>query len=209
MEASSQPAGQPPHLIQKVLENESFLMTMITTMTILTAVAAFQSALAGGESLKYFFMAQSKLTNASSLYVERGQELFYDQSVYDQYQIALLGGDEAAASYFYNQLSDAGVAAVDRSVDAAYPFDEAYEEVLFAMAKAESVEADVAFDLAGKFNQKGDRLGLVTTILAVGLAFAAWASLAVAGSRTRFFFSLFGLLSLLLAAGEYVRILMT
>jgi hypothetical protein len=181
------------------------LALLITLMTILTAVAAYQAALAGGDSLKYFFIAQSELTDASVYYVEQGQEIFYDHTVYDQYQVALLAGDGARADYYLEQLSDAGWAAFERNPDA--PFDAVYESALFDQANATVADAEEAYELAIEFNLKGDRLGLVTTILAIGLAFAGWGSLAKSESRQRMLFALLSMAALGLAAVEYGRIL--
>lgn len=205
MGTSPETAEHQPGSMRKILSNELLLATLITVMTIFTAVAAYQASLAGGDSLKYFFIAQSELTDASLLYVEQGQEIFYDQSVYDQYQVALLNDDEEIADYYLNQLSAAGAAAVERS--AQDPFDLAYQNALFAEAIATVAEAEAAYDLAVTFNLKGDRLGLVTTVLAVGLAFAAWGSLAAAESRQRPLFTLLSLIALLMAIIEYLRIL--
>ena len=189
------------------MSGEPFLAGLITIMTIFTAVSAYQASLMEGDSLKQFFIAQSDLTDSSSFYVEQGQELFYDQSVYDQYQIALLRGEEDVADYYYDQLSQAGVEAVERSPDA--PFDEQYQAELFSEAEGALSDFQVAYDAAIAFNVKGDRLGLVTTILAVGLAFAAWAALAPEDSRIRIFFALLGIFAFVLAIVEYVRIMMT
>lgn len=204
MEPSPVTAEHHPTRVQKILSSELLLTALITIMSIFTAVAAYQASLAGGDSLKHFFIAQSELTDASLLYLEQGQEIFYDQSVYDQYQVAILNGDEAAADYYLDQLSTAGREAVARS--AHDPFGPTYQTALFAEAIATVADAEAAYDSAVAFNLKGDRLGLVTTILAVGLAFAAWGSLAQAASRQRQLFTLISLGAFLLASIEYLRI---
>ncbi len=193
--------------VKGFLSSELFLAALITIMTIFTAVTAYQASLMEGDSLKQFFIAQSDLTDSNSFYVEQGQELFYDQSVYDQYQIALLRGEEDVAEYYYEQLSQAGAEAVERSPDA--PFDEQYQAELFSEAEGALTDFEASYDAAIAFNVKGDRLGLVTTILAVGLAFAAWAALAPEDSRIRIFFAVLGIFAFILAIVEYVRIMMT
>jgi hypothetical protein len=205
METSSTTTPSQSGAIHAFLTNDILLAALITIMTIFTAVAAYQASLASGDSLKYFFIAQSELTDASLLYVEQGQELFYDLNAYDQYQMALLNEDEETADYYLGQLTTAGAAAVERAPDD--PFDAEYEQAMYTEAVATVEAADEAYDLAVVFNVKGDRLGLTTTILAVGLAFAAWASLAAAESRQRWLFALLGLVSLVIAAVEYVRIM--
>ena len=204
MEVSEEtPAGQQSG-IKKILSSETFLAALITIMTVLTAVTAYQASLAGGESLTNFFISQGYLTDSSLFYVEQGQELFYDHTAYNEYQLALRRDDQETADYYLDQLSTWGYEAFERSPDD--PFNDAYYNALFAEAQATLDAADESYDLAVEFNVKGDRLGLVTTILAVGLAFVAWASLAPAESRQRALFSLFGFLALVLAIIEYGRI---
>ena len=200
------PAESPPlHGWQKFLANENVLAFLITVMTILTAVAAYQASLANGDSLKHFFIAQAEFTDATLFYIEQGQEIFYDHQVYDQYQIALLEEEQARATYYLAQLSDPGTAAFNRNPQA--PFDTQYYNTLYAQAKTTVQDGEEAYELAVEFNLKGDRLGLVTTILAVGMAFAAWGSLAKADSRQRILFTGLGLVALGLAIIEYGRIL--
>lgn len=195
-----------PNSIQRFLSSELLLAALITVMTIVTAITAYQGSLAEGESLNQFFVAQSELTDASLLYLEQGQEIFYDHNVYDQYQIALLNGEEAIADYYLDQLSEPGTAAVERA-NGKYPFTPDYEAELFAEAAVTVEDMEDAYELAMEFNVKGDRLGLVTTILAVGLAFSAWGALAPEESRQRMLFALLSLVALGLAIIEYVRIL--
>jgi hypothetical protein len=206
MESSLKTTDRQPGVFQAILTNEMFLAALVTVMTIFTAVAAYQGSLASGDSLKNFFIAQSALTDASLLYVEGGQAIFYDQSAYDQAQLSLHNEDLDAAAYFLDQLSEPGAAAVSRIPDD-YPFDAEYEKAMYAEAIATVEDADDAYDQAIIFNVIGDRLGLVTTVLAVGLAFAAWAALAPADSRQRQLFALLGLISLIAGAIEYFRIM--
>ena len=190
------PEEQPVSGLQKLV-SENVLAGLITIMTILTAFTVYQASLAGGESLKSFFYAQGYLTDANSLYIEGGQEIFYDLSVYDQHVIAFRNGDDELADYFLDQLSEAGLAGLERDID--NPFDEEYFNTVYAEPNALIQEADDAFTLAEYHNSYGDSLTLVATILSVGLAFAAWGSLAAAHSRQRVLFAVFGTVAMLVA----------
>lgn len=206
METSLETTPRQPGAIQAFLTSETLLAALITIMAVFTAVASYQASLASGDSLKNFFIAQSELTDASLLYVEQGQSIFYDQAAYDQYQLALLNEDEEAAEYHLGQITEAGTAAIERAPDD--PFENVeYQNAMYADAIATVEAADDAYDEAIVFNVIGDRLGLVTTILAVGLAFAAWGSLAPAESRQRMIFAALGLVGLVLGGIEYIRIM--
>jgi hypothetical protein len=54
-------------------------------------------------------------------------------------------------------------------------------------------DADTMFEQAEMFNERGDGLQLVMLISALGLAFAAWASLLKEESAVRLVFSVFSI----------------
>jgi hypothetical protein len=191
--------------IRAFLSSDTLLAALVTLMTIFTAVTVYQASLAGGDSLTNFFNAQAYVTDASLAYLESGQDLFYDHSVYDQYQLALMRNDEETAKCFLAKFSVPALAGLERAPDD--PFDKEYENAQYAAAKGLVQTADEYYDLAVKLNKKGDNLTLVTTILAIGLAFAAWGSLAERGSRQRIMFAFFGIIALGLSVFEYLRIM--
>lgn len=199
---------KPLNNVQRFLASENLLAGLITVMTIFTAVVAYQVNLANGDSLKNFFIAQATLNDATLYFIEQGQELFYDHNVYDQYQIALLEQNNARATHYAGQLSTLGQEALARNPNE-YPFDTLYEEAIYSQAWESVAEATEVYQLAVDFNLKGDNLGLVATILAVGLAFAAWGSLAKEASRQRMFFAGLSMVALLIATIEYLRITTT
>jgi hypothetical protein len=53
----------------------------------------------------------------------------------------------------------------------------------------------VNFELGAQWDERGDQLQLVMLVMALGLAFAAWASLLGAESNMRLLFALFGLVT--------------
>jgi hypothetical protein len=60
--------------------------------------------------------------------------------------------------------------------------------------------------IAGQWNERGDELQLVMLIMAVGLAFAAWASLLGPESRMRLLFSFLALLTLVVGIIMFIRV---
>ena len=74
--------------------------------------------------------------------------------------------------------------------------DEYYDE-MYADATALWDESDINFDTASQWDERGDQLQLVMLIMALGLAFVAWASLLGAENNMRVLFSVFCTLSLI------------
>jgi hypothetical protein len=67
-------------------------------------------------------------------------------------------------------------------------------------------EADVLFDKAEEFNERGDGLQLVMLIMALGLAFAAWASLLKDESNIRLAFAFFSIAMLVYGLVLYLGV---
>lgn len=58
--------------------------------------------------------------------------------------------------------------------------------------------SEASFILASDYNERGDHLQLVLTIMAIGLAFAGWASINKEESNLRAFFSLLSITALVI-----------
>ena len=69
-------------------------------------------------------------------------------------------------------------------------------------------ESDANFELASQFDEKGDQLQLVMMIMALGLAFAAWASLLGSESNMRLLFALFGLIMFVVGIITYIPLVL-
>ena len=87
-----------------------------------------------------------------------------------------------------------------------YPIDDPYINELYAGANALFDESDASFETANEWNGRGDQLQLVLTIMAIGLAFAVWASLNKEEINLRGFFSLLSILSLAIGLIIYLMV---
>ena len=77
---------------------------------------------------------------------------------------------------------------------------------MYAMAYSYWADFDTDSEIAGQWNNRGDGLQLVMLIMALGLAFAAWASLVKEESNMRLVFSLLAILTLVSGLITYLGV---
>ena len=90
-------------------------------------------------------------------------------------------------------LSEPATASIERSEG---PFDQAYYDEMYAEPKAILEEEEVAFDSAAHDSNRAVAYPLSVLIMAVGLSFAAWASLAGEENKIRIVFPVLSLIVL-------------
>lgn len=183
------------------LGNEIFLGTLIALLSVFTAVASYQGAMADSDQNKFEIKGMQALNDGNAAYLSANQTWIQDDGNYDNWYINQDTNPEIAAYYegnFTQELADA----VARNGADEYPIDEEYEKVLYADAIAFWDDSDASFDLGSQWDERGDQLQLVMLIMALGLAFAAWASLLGAESNMRLLFALFGLITFI--AGLFI-----
>ncbi len=126
------------------------------------------------------------LTDANAEYLTANQHIIQDYTYFDNWY---LNQDERPeiAEYFQVSFSDALNAAVKRDPDVV--FDDQYYEEMYASPQKMFDDSDVLFGTASKWDERGDQLQLVMLVMALGLAFAAWASLLKEQSNMRLVFA--------------------
>ena len=112
--------------------------------------------------------------------------------MYDGYQIQS-GLDDVAAEYYHSQFSAPLLSSVERDGI----WDDQYYDEMYTDALAKRDEAFAFFDEAKRQSERESGYQLSMLIAAVGLAFAAYASLMDETKRLR---SVFALISILLFA---------
>ncbi len=180
------------------LASEVALGTLIALLSVSTAIASYQGAMADSEQNKYEILGMKELNDGNVFYLEANQNWLQDDNNYDNWYINVDTNPEVAA-YYEGNFSDALITALEENT---YP--EQYEEELYADANAYFDSSENNFSLAGQYDEKGDQLQLVMLIMALGLALAAWGSLLGAESKMRIMFSLFGLIAFLSALYIYI-----
>ena len=158
--------------------------------------------MADSKQNEFEIKAMKNLNDGNAAYLEANQFIVYDYSMFDGWYTT--EDEEKAAHYqagYSQELQDALAANPDD------PFGESYYNSMYASANEYWAESDTGFDLAGDYDERGDNLQLVVLLMALGLAFAAWAALIRAESALRSVFGLFSIIMLVLQLVFYVPLL--
>ena len=183
------------------LGNELLLGLLITVLSIFTAISSYQGALADGNQNDAEIKSMQELNDGNAVYLTENQNISQDYNYYDNWYINQDTNPEAAEYYEFNfsqQLQDA----IARDPNVVWD-DQYYEEMavtsteFFTSSEANSI-------LASNWNQRGDWLQIVLTIMAIGLAFAGWASINKEESNLRAFFSLLSIIMLVIGLAYFL-----
>ncbi len=188
------------------LGNEIFLGTMIALLSVFTAVASYQGAMSDSKQNEYEVKGMKNLNDGNAEYLRANQDITQDYNYFDNWY---LNTDERPeiAEYYQLNFSESLQAAVERDPEGVW--DEQYYDNMYADAYAYWDESDTAFELASQYDEKGDQLQLVMMIMALGLAFTAWASLLGAESNMRLLFAAFGLIMFVAGLITYLAMIPT
>jgi hypothetical protein len=175
------------------LDSDGFLGAMVVLLTIVTAFAAYQSALTSIEGDDLDFEAQKTLVLATASFQSGNSELLEDMYIYDSYR-QFADQDPEEAAVFLNRASQALREGLDRPDG---PFDEGYQEARFGDAFDLIKEVEKFEQQANLADDKARIFELAGFIFAIGLAAVAWASLVGTGRRIRLIFLLVAVVSLM------------
>lgn len=186
----------------KWLGFEITLGTLIAVLSVFTALSSYQGSMADSDQNKGEVEGMQVLNDANAEYLTANQEIIQDYTNFDSWY--LNQDDPDLADYYQGNFSPALLTALGRSAEE--PFDDPYYDEMYAYPNGLFDEADALFGVAQEHDEKGDRLQLVVMITAVGLAFAAWASLLNRDSRIRLLFAALAIVALGLGAYSYFTI---
>lgn len=189
--------------MKKFFANEIFLGTMIAILSVFTAYSSYLGAMSDSEQNKFEILGMQQLNDGNAEYLRANQDITQDYNYFDNWYLNVDERPDIAEYYQFN-FSEALTAAFESDPDVVWT-DEYYDS-MYADAIALWDESDINFDTASQWDERGDQLQLVMLIMALGLAFVAWASLLGAESNMRVLFSIFGTLSLI--AGIIVFLVM-
>ncbi len=182
------------------LGNEVLLGMLITVLSVFTALASYQGALADGNQNDAEIKGMQALNDGNAEYLTENQNISQDYNYYDNWYINQDTNPEAADYYQFNfsqQLQDA----IARDPNVVWD-DQYYTDMAVTSSEFFST-SESEFILATNWNERGDHLQLVLTIMAIGLAFAGWASINKEESNLRGFFSLFSIITLVIGLIYY------
>jgi hypothetical protein len=185
----------------RFLSNEFFLGTLITILSIFTAVASYQGGMADSKQNEFEISGMKNLNDGNAEYLSANQMIVYDYQMYDGYYTADTADKEEYYQASYSEALQASIAADENN-----PFSEDYYNAMYAESYAYWDESDTAFETAGQYDERGDGLQAVMLTLALALAFAAWASLAKEESNMRKAFSALSLVMFILAIVFYIMV---
>ncbi len=184
------------------LGKEIVLGFLIAILSVITAMASYQGALADGAQNDFEIKGMKNLSDGNAEYLSANQEITQDYSYYDTWYINKDSNPDIA-EYFQKQFSDTLLASIESSGNE-NPFNDAYYISKHEIPHQYFEDSDVNYETANKWNERGDRLQLLMAILAIGLAFAAWASLNKEESNLRGFFSFLSVLALVIGSVIYL-----
>jgi hypothetical protein len=185
----------------KWLGSNLTLGLLVTMMSVLTAVANYATYVVGGTSADYEKAGDRLLADANSSYISASQFIIVDYTMYDNYHVNE-GVDDFAAEYYRSQFSDSLQASMDRGS----PFDEQYYAEMDADADAQFEEAFANLDQASAAGEREAGYQLAMLFSALGLAFAAYASLLDEANRLRRTFAVMSLVMLVFSVGQFVLV---
>jgi hypothetical protein len=177
----------------RFLSNEFVLGALITLLSIFTAVASYQGAMADSEQNKNELIGMQKQNDGNAEYLTANQQVSQDYSYFDNWYLNQDTNPDVAA-YYQNDFSESLQAAIARDENAVW--DEQYYDEMYAVSTDYFNQSEAAFSKATEWDERGDKLQLVMLIMALGLAFAAWASLAKEESNMRLVFAIFAIITL-------------
>jgi hypothetical protein len=152
---------------------------------ILTAYAAYNGALAGGDALKGYTQSSMTTADANGFYNDYAQTYAADQQLFLQYQLLVERGENDTAEVIKNTLfsdvlntaTDAWLA-IPEGEGPATPLDtDEYVIEAFDTAETLTADADAQFTEAQQIDDQGDNFDLAAVFLAVSLFFAGIAAL--------------------------------
>jgi hypothetical protein len=190
--------------IFRFLGNEILLGSLVALLSVLTAISSYQGALADGEQNKYELLGMQRLNDGNAEYLRANQDITQDYNYFDNWYLNV---DERPdiAEYYQESFSQPLADAIERDPDTVW--DDQYYMDMYAESDQYFDESDANFERGLQYDERGDGLQLVLMIMALGLAFAAWASLMKEDSHLRPFFGLFSILALIIGVITYLNVL--
>ena len=180
--------------MKKFFASDIFLGTMIAILSVFTAYSSYLGAMSDSEQNKFEILGMQQLNDGNAEYLRANQDITQDYNYFDNWYLNVDERPDIAEYYQFN-FSEALTSAFESEPDVVWT--EEYYDSMYADAIALWDESDTNFDLASQWDERGDQLQLVMLIMALGLAFVAWASLLGAESNMRVLFSVFGTIALL------------
>ncbi|MBI5296736.1 MAG: hypothetical protein HY869_14755 [Chloroflexi bacterium] len=185
----------------RILGSEMILGSLVVILSVLTALASYQGSIADSKQNEHEIKAMQQLNDGNAEYLSANQFIVYDFSMYDGWYTT---DDEEKAAYYEESYSQELQDSIANNPDDI--FGEDYYNAMYTEANAYWEESDANFETAGAWDNRGDGLQLVVLIMALGLAFAAWASLLKEENNMRMVFSILAIIMLVYGLITYLGV---
>jgi hypothetical protein len=183
------------------LGSNFILGLLVTTLSIFTAMANYFAFDAGNNANDIRAEGDRLLANSNTDYINASQFIIVDYTMYDNYYVNL-DVDDFAADYYQSQFSDELQASVDRD----NPFDDQYYEAMYKDADEMFNDAFDKFDESKALGDKEAGFQFSMLIAAVGLSFAAYASLLEEVNRLRSVFAVLAIIAMAWSAWQFILV---
>jgi len=189
---TASPESKPPsrNLFQKLGSN-LFLGFLVTALSVFTAATNYATYQISGTVSGFETEGDRLLANSNTEYVRATQFILQDYTMYDGFYVQT-GVDDFAAEYYQSNFSPELQASYDRD-DA---FDDQYYDEMYAYSDDLFDQAFENFDAANAASEREAVFQLAMLLAAVGLAFAAYASLLDDENKMRPLFALMSFIML-------------
>lgn len=167
------------------LGSNYFLGFLVTALSVFTAATNYATYQVSGTASGFDTEGTRLLAYSNTEYIRATQFIIQDYTMYDGYYIQQ-DVDDFAAEYYQSNFSPELQASYDRDE----AFDDQYYDEMYAYSDDLFDQAFEQFDLANAASQREAVFQLAMLVAAVGLAFAAYASLLDEKNRMRPLFAL-------------------
>jgi len=185
MTTDSAESNPPSRNLFQRLGSNLFLGFLVTALSVFTAATNYATYQVSGTASGYDTEGSRLLANSNTEYVRATQFIIQDYTMYDGYHIQQ-NVDDFAAEYYQSNFSPELQASYDRDS----VFDDQYYDDMYSYSDDLFNQAFEQFDLASAASEREAGFQLAMLVAAVGLAFAAYASLLDKMNRMRPLFAL-------------------
>jgi hypothetical protein len=184
--------------LNRLFGHEILLGSLVAVLSVLTALVSYQGSMADSKQNEHEILGMKQLNDGNAEYLEANQFIIYDYTMYDGWYTST---DEEKSAYYVENYSEE--LQEDLVANPGDPFSDSYYETMHATSQEYWVDSDTNFELASQYDKRGDRLQMVVLLMALGLAFAAWAALMRVESNLRRVFGLFSIIMLVVGLVSY------
>ena len=186
--------------MKKFMGNEIFLGAMIAILSVFTAGVSYLGAISDSKQNEFEIQGMKDLNDGNAEYLRANQDITQDYNYFDNWYINDGTDRQDIADYYQENFSEALIAAFESEEGV---WSDEYYDAMYTDAYVYWDSSDANFETASQYDERGDQLQLVMLIMALGLAFTAWASLLGAESNMRSLFALFGIIALVAGLAAY------